>query len=336
MVRCQDIADMVGVSRQAVSAVLNGRGNSAVSSEKRERILALARKLNYRPNRLAQKLASGCSRVIGFCAGNVREMLRSPVYPGFIDFIVTELAERGYELSLLAISKMESGKLLEVIRSGQADGVICHAKMLDFEPVAPEDRQRIVTFANTTAPDDIVTDFRISGEEAVIELAEHLYAQGFRKIAYIGSPNLRAEQHREIFEAGGIPFAPELFFTEGNYRNDPGDALAAFEVVHYHWDKLKKCDAIVFNNDCFARGGCAALRLHGVEPGVDIAVSGHDALHELPEDFLTTSAAPYDRLAQLCAERICRQITGNDPAFSPIRIPSRLIIRKSTGIVKNI
>ena len=50
-VTMQQIARLAGVSRPAVSAVLNNRENSSikVSQEKRERILDIARNLNTAP-----------------------------------------------------------------------------------------------------------------------------------------------------------------------------------------------------------------------------------------------------------------------------------------------
>ena len=57
-VTMQQIARLAGVSRPAVSAVLNNRENSSikVSQEKRERILDIARNLKYRPNLAAIQL----------------------------------------------------------------------------------------------------------------------------------------------------------------------------------------------------------------------------------------------------------------------------------------
>ena len=64
-VTLKDIAEQIGVSNQAVSAVLNSKTNCRVSKEKRERILKLARDLNYQANMSASILRGRRSKLIG-------------------------------------------------------------------------------------------------------------------------------------------------------------------------------------------------------------------------------------------------------------------------------
>ena len=65
MIRLKDIAQMVGVSRPAVTSVLNNSRPNCVSKEKREAILRIAAEHNYRPNNAAVTLKRGKSNVIG-------------------------------------------------------------------------------------------------------------------------------------------------------------------------------------------------------------------------------------------------------------------------------
>ena len=65
MIRSKDIAAIVGVSRQAVTAVLNNSRPNCVSREKREAILKVASEHQYQPNQAAVALKTGKSRLIG-------------------------------------------------------------------------------------------------------------------------------------------------------------------------------------------------------------------------------------------------------------------------------
>ena len=61
----QDVADLAGVSRSAVSLVLNGRGAGNIAADKQALIIAAAQQLNYTPNTVALSLRSRRSATIG-------------------------------------------------------------------------------------------------------------------------------------------------------------------------------------------------------------------------------------------------------------------------------
>src|SRR5690349_9388974 len=65
-VTAADIAEVVGVSRATVGFVLNNTAGQKISDSTRERVLAAAAQLGYRPHRAAQALAAGRSRIVLF------------------------------------------------------------------------------------------------------------------------------------------------------------------------------------------------------------------------------------------------------------------------------
>lgn len=65
-VRLVDIAKQAGVSVSVVGSVLNGgRGNSRVAEATADKIIAIAKELNYRASPTAQQLRGKRSRVFG-------------------------------------------------------------------------------------------------------------------------------------------------------------------------------------------------------------------------------------------------------------------------------
>jgi len=58
-VTAQDVAKAAGVSPTTVSFVLNSIEGMRISEETRERVLEVAKSLNYHPNSSAQKMARG-------------------------------------------------------------------------------------------------------------------------------------------------------------------------------------------------------------------------------------------------------------------------------------
>ena len=61
----QDVADLAGVSRSAVSLVLNGRAEGNISAVKQEAVREAARQLRYTPNAVALSLRSKRTATIG-------------------------------------------------------------------------------------------------------------------------------------------------------------------------------------------------------------------------------------------------------------------------------
>ena len=66
----KEIAEMVGVSRQAVSAVLNGHPEK-VSPEKRRKIFHIAKNTQYRPNAAATVAFDYAMRSLNEIVGSI-------------------------------------------------------------------------------------------------------------------------------------------------------------------------------------------------------------------------------------------------------------------------
>jgi LacI family transcriptional regulator len=61
----QDVADLAGVSRSAVSLVLNGRAEGNISPAKQEAVREAVRTLHYAPNAIALSLRTRSSKTLG-------------------------------------------------------------------------------------------------------------------------------------------------------------------------------------------------------------------------------------------------------------------------------
>src|SRR4028119_577996 len=102
MATMSQIAEKAGVSRTAVSFVLNGKlgENVRVADETQRRILEAAEDLGYRPNQLARAVALGRTRMIGY-------LVDEPRYEPYWKIMVGALEaadEFGLTLKLLPVS----------------------------------------------------------------------------------------------------------------------------------------------------------------------------------------------------------------------------------------
>ena len=118
-----DIAREAGVSPATVSRVLTNNVN--VRKEKKERVLSLIEKYNYKPNALARGLADMRRNVIGIIAADIR----NPYYARV--FVACEQAarERGYtvllcnsfgelEVEVQQLEKLEEQRVDAIIQIG--------------------------------------------------------------------------------------------------------------------------------------------------------------------------------------------------------------------------
>src|SRR6266545_4675168 len=93
----RDVATATGVSQSTVSRVLSGAPTVVpIAPDTRERVLAAARRLGYRPNPLARGLRGSSTMLLGVI---VRE-ITDPFFAGAIEAVTVEAGRRGYNVVL--------------------------------------------------------------------------------------------------------------------------------------------------------------------------------------------------------------------------------------------
>lgn len=100
------IAKQAGVTAQTVSYVLTNNPNVKISDGTRERVRSIALELGYKPNRLAQAMKSGETRILGLCVADDG----GPNLTAFsmIREFVNQARAHGYEVLSTFISSHET------------------------------------------------------------------------------------------------------------------------------------------------------------------------------------------------------------------------------------
>jgi DNA-binding LacI/PurR family transcriptional regulator len=330
-VTMRDIARRAGVSTATVSRAL--AGSDAVTTEVRERVLAVASELSYVPSRLPANLRSKSVRILSLVVGNVR----NPYFPELIGGAEEAAAKAGFSLlfgdsdedaeresAILAQLAVERVAGVAVAAtSGVTDGL--RALLSVRIPVVAVDRR---------LPEVEVDTVTVDNEAAMYRGVRHLLELGHRRIALVSGPmdvSAIRERHggyvRALTEAGISP-VPSLIrhadLREPLARSGAEELLAA------------QPSAFVTVNNLATVGALKALRHAGLKVPDDVSVLGFDDLlaGELLDPPLTAIAQPTYTIGQKAIELLVRRIATPDVPVSDVVLDTEFIVRASTGPVR--
>lgn len=332
-----DIAERAGVSQATVSRAL--RGSPAVNEKTRDRILAIARQLNYTVDKNASNLRTRQTHTLALLFFEDPTADESNINPFFLSmqsWITRTCSERGYDL-LISFQQMTHDWHAEYAESRKADGLIllgygdytAYRGKLD---ALLQSGTHFVRWGGAAADQpgvSIGSDDRQGGRL----ITEHLLAQGRRRIAFLGnasgySPEVfgRYQGHQAALAAAGIAVDPALQVDAVTSEQSGHDA------VRILLDRGVPFDAIFGVSDLIAIGAMSALIDHGMTVPDDVAVAGFDDIHMASNvsPALTTVAQDIRRAGRLLVDALIDQIEGKPP--SSTQLPTRLVVRRSSVI----
>jgi DNA-binding LacI/PurR family transcriptional regulator len=327
-----DLARLAGVSTSTVSRALSG--SSLINADTRERIQTLARQFNYTINSVATNLRSGVKRtiavVVPYETGS-RQSFADPFLHGIIGSLADALTERGYEMLL---SRLDAGRLdmaAALIDGGRAAGLILIGQWRHHDQLnAMAERGVPMVVWGARLPRQkygIVGGDNLLGGRLV---AEHLLAQGRRRMVFLGDTGLPevAQRYRgfaQCLRKNGLPLQ-ERQQAAASFLADSG-RVAMLALIEAN----PSLDAVFASSDLLAMAAIGALRERGFRIPADVAVAGYDDV-ELAAWFnppITTIRQPILEAGALLVTTLLSLIEGQAmPATVPLE--TVLIVRESS------
>lgn len=330
----RDVAAAAGVSTATVSRAL--RGLPHVDTETRDRVFKVAAELDYVMSPSASRLASGRTGSIAVITPYIARWYFSEVLAG----VETVLQDAALDLLLFTTGDPDDEARIPPERRlrRRVDGVLVIA--LPVEDPDVEGLLRIglpVSLVGTASRG--VPSVAIDDVEAARVATDHLIALGHRRIGVIGGrpipgaftpENDRLVGYRMALEKAGL--APEPWVEVFGYFTIDGGEQAMTALLALPDPPT----AVLAMSDEMAFGALQALRAHGLRPGADVSVVGIDGHDLAPLADLTTVAQPVRRLGRTAALALVDQLYRGDtdagrPPAPPIVLPTRLVVRGSTG-----
>ena len=327
----KDLAKELGVSIATVSRAL--RNSPEIGAEMQEKVKALAKKLNYRPNPFAQSLRKEAPRVIGVVVPN----LVTHYYAAVLDGIEDEARESGYSV-ICANTHEDSEREVQAIDnfiSLHVEGIIaCLAQSTtDYKHFEEISQMSIpLVFFGRTCLSDKFSCVTANGDVAAQEATQHLIDTGSRRIAFIGGPNhldmVRRRKHGylEALRENKIPIERELVVCE---KIDYDWALEATKRL---LDMENRPDAILAFNDIITFAAFSAIKDKGLRIPEDVALIGFtDDVHA---QYVTPRMSAIEDQSHEMGMEACRlllkNIGGDQKIYKKI-VPQKLVIRDTSA-----
>ena len=333
----QDVAREAGVSPSTVSNVLNRRWRQT-SKETRERILEVARRLNYQPNAMAAALRRRSTRTIGVIVTSIL----NPFYTAVVRGIQDEARQHGYTTILgnTDDDPEQERDMLNTLRAKQVDGMLivttggCHDTIQHVSdlgvPVVMVDRGDPGLNLDAVGVDNV---------QAAENAVRYLIGLGHRRIAVVsgltsGVPTRahRLQGYLQALAEAGLEARPEYQqVLATSVENGAAAAARLFELA-------EPPTAIMATNTFMAIGVIQEIQRRGLRMADDVSFLMFDDPEwaSLHTPGITTVAQPIQEIGarafQLLEARITKMNAGDR---QEVHFPTALIVRGSCGAARN-
>ncbi len=326
----EEIAKQAGVSRSTVSRVLNKHPN--VSSEARERVLAVTQRLDFEPNALARSLAGGRSRILGLVIPmGVSALFTDPYFPILIQGVASACNTHDYSVMLwLAEPEQERRVIQKILQGGLIDGVVVSSMLMDDPLIrALLERQMPFILIGRHPTDQRVSYIDVDNRHSAREMVAYMLRLGYRRIATVSGPanmiagNDRLEGYQLALRERGLIPDPALI-ASGDFT-EAGAYTATRRLL------MHEPDAIFCASDAMAMGALRALREAGKRVPEDIGLAGFDdiPMASRTDPPLTTVRQPIHRTGAVAAETLIDLIEEGESRPRRVILPTELVIRNS-------
>jgi DNA-binding LacI/PurR family transcriptional regulator len=312
------------VSRALVSIVM--RDAPGASPATRERVLAVARELGYRPDVRARSLAGQRSRMIGVMFGVGVGVFHFDLLEG----LYAAAENHGHSLILAPLTRgRDEARAAQSLQDFRYDGLIMLGPPT-AQPLLAGDVPLVVVGWHVDHP--AVDVVRTSDEHGMTDAVNHLVGLGHRRIAHIdGGPSLIAAARREGYETAmrAHDLGDRIRVVRGG-QNQLDGQHAARMLLDASEDLPT---ALIAYNDDTAVAAMGLFAREGIAVPGRLSVIGWDDSEAaaLSPVSLTSVAQRTEEMARLAVERVVDRVEQRRIRDREIVLEPELRVRSSTA-----
>lgn len=323
----KQIAQQLGVSRQLVGFALTDTGT--ISADMKERIVAAAQGMGYRPNGMARAMKSGrfgCAALLLSTHPHVSN-LPAPLLEG----VNAELANHDFHLTLahLPHERLSDGALVpKILREWMADGLLIdltHQIPARFANLIAEHHMPAVWINSRQSGDCVYPDDFEAGRRA----GEHLLELGHRRLAFAGyvAGEKQPPHHYSAFDRrDGVSQALQSagILLENVLIEDWVTPLTDFEARVQLWREILRRPvrptAIVAYSDAQTSPVLRAAELEGLQVPGDLSLVTFGADSRYLGRVLTHFELPNVEVGRAAVRQLLRKIEAPDQVLAPLAV----------------
>ncbi|MCL4745028.1 MAG: LacI family transcriptional regulator [Burkholderiaceae bacterium] len=327
-----DVATAANVDVSTASRVLNNDTSQRVAALTRERIVAVANKMNYRPNPLGRGLRNSRTYSLGISI----PQLENPVFAQIIEGAEMAARKHGYSLLISHVKNLaeDPGAFERLELMNRVDGLIVST--------LEEDKFLRAALARTSLPfvlvnrriRGIVNSVVFDGKAAALLATERLTRAGHRRIGFLagrltgfnGLARLRG--YREALRMVGVSPDPSWVVTAG-YTAEGGER-GMYQLLD---SSAQQPTAVVASTLLSAAGALRALHARGVPVPAQISIASIQdaAIGQLFYPQLTTVKLPLFEMGSIAADGLIAILNKRGKVVSRMLAPLGLIERDSVA-----
>lgn len=325
-----DVATRAGVSRTLVSFILDGKPGA--SEETRQRVLAIADEIGYRPDAAARLLAQGRSRTIGVLT-DVHQLFQAEL----VTNIYPAAERRGYDMLLSAnLRGYPEETFVESLLSHRCGSLILLGPRSSQEHLQ-QLAERVPTvvvgrrLANMTHAAGMLATVRTNDAKGIRLAVDYLAELGHRAIHHVdGGDDPGSADRRRAYRAAmrhhGL--AGHIAVVPGAHNEEAGAAAA--QAMLSAGDLPT---AVLAGNDRCALGLLDGFTRAGIDVPGELSLMGYDDSHlsDNPRIDLTTIHQDAPELAQHAVELAVELLEGRRTEPIDVVLEPKLVVRSTTA-----
>ncbi|WP_375451887.1 LacI family DNA-binding transcriptional regulator [uncultured Devosia sp.] len=328
-VTSSQVAEHAGVSQSAVSRTFTP--GASISSKTRQKVLAAAKQLGYRPNAIARSLITSRSRIIAV----VMAYLENLFYPDVLEELGRALAAENYHLLLFTgFMDRDSDPVFDQLMQYRVDGIILASTSLSSELSEECATAGIpVVLFNRTTERDAVSSVTTRNREGGKRIAEFLVAGGHRSFGYIAglanSSTNRDRQQGYVEALAGHGFDLVMIET-GNYSRADAETAARRML-----SRPDRPEALFVANDHMAMAVMDVARYEfGLQIPQDLSIVGYDDVGPArwTAYAITTMSQPLKRMVESTVDILMDQIASGEIEAEHRILNGDLVVRGSARL----